>query len=146
MIIQRRACGRRTNDERGELDMPEKLTGFQIEQFKNLLLNRFYMVRSDLYKEILSIDKENGAKIAEAVYQAAATALTHLLAGLKRIDLNRYLNEIKDIEAALRRIAENEYGICLDCGRAIYFKRLLAYPTAKRCLACQRLYEKAKNE
>lgn len=126
--------------------MSEKLTGFQIEQFKNLLHNRFYMVRSDLYKEILSIDKENGSKIAEAVYQAAASALAQLLLGLKSIDLNRYANEIKDIEAALMRIADNEYGMCRDCGRAIHFKRLLAYPTAKRCLACQRLYEKANNE
>jgi DnaK suppressor protein len=126
--------------------MSEKLTGFQLAQFKALLHNRFYMVRSDLYKEIISIDQESSAKIAETVYQAAAAALTHLLAGLKRIDLNHYLNEIKDIEAALMRIAENEYGICLGCGRAIHFKRLLAYPTAKRCVACQRLYEKVKNE
>jgi DnaK suppressor protein len=146
MSIRRIACANHENDERRESDMPEKLTGFQIEQFKNLLHNRFYMVRSDLYNEILLIDKENGGKIAETVYQAAAAALAHLLAGLKRIDLNRYLNEIKDIEAALIRIAENEYGNCLDCGRAIHFKRLLAYPTAKRCIACQRLYEKAKNE
>jgi DnaK suppressor protein len=126
--------------------MPEKLTGFQLEQFRNLLHDRFYMVRSDLYKEILSIDKEHGSKIAEAVYQAAAAALAHLLAGLKRIDLSRYLNEIQDIEEAQARIAENQYGICQDCGRLIYFKRLLAFPTAKRCVACQRLYEKAKNE
>ncbi|MBL1263586.1 TraR/DksA family transcriptional regulator [Methylomicrobium sp. RS1] len=126
--------------------MSEKLTGFQLEQFKNLLHDRFYMVRSDLYKEILSIDKEHGSKIAETVYQAAAAALAHLLAGLKRIDLNHYLSEIKDIEAAQTRIAENQYGICQDCGHPIYFKRLLAFPTAKRCVACQRLYEKAKNE
>ncbi|EIC28532.1 MULTISPECIES: TraR/DksA family transcriptional regulator [Methylomicrobium] len=126
--------------------MSEKLTGFQLEQFKNLLHDRFYMVRSDLYKEILSIDKEYGSKIAETVYQAATAALAHLLAGLKRIDLNHYLNEIKDIEAAQTRITENQYGICQDCGYPIYFKRLLAFPTAKRCVACQRLYEKAKNE
>lgn len=126
--------------------MAYKLTGFQIEQFKNLLHNRFYMVRSDLHHELLSIDKESGEKIAEAVYHAAAGALAHLLTGLKTIDFNHYLIEIRDIESALLRIAEDEYGICIDCGRPIYFKRLLSYPTAKRCLACQRLYEKTKNE
>ncbi|WP_374090478.1 TraR/DksA family transcriptional regulator [Methylomicrobium lacus] len=126
--------------------MSEKLTGFQIEQFKNLLQDRFYRVRSDLHNELLDIDKEGGAKIAGVVYQAAAGALAHLLTGLRAIDLNHYLNEIKDIEAALKRIAEDEYGICLDCSSPIYFKRLLSYPTAKRCVACQRLYEKAKNE
>lgn len=125
--------------------MHEKLTGFQIEQFKTLLQNRFYMVRTDLYSEFLAIDKEGGKKIAETVHRASAGALAHLLTGLKSIDLNRYLAEINDIEAALRRIAEDEYGICFDCSTPIYFKRLLSHPTAKRCVACQRLYEKAEN-
>jgi DnaK suppressor protein len=138
--------GKQGKERWEESDMPENLTGFQLEQFRNLLHDRFYRVRSDLYKEILSIDKEHGSEIAEAVYQAAATALAHLLAGLKKIDLNHYLNEIKDIEEAQTRIAEKQYGICRDCGRPIYFKRLLAFPTAKRCAACQRLYEKANNE
>ncbi|MDD1612058.1 MAG: TraR/DksA family transcriptional regulator [Methylococcaceae bacterium] len=126
--------------------MAEKLTGFQVEQFKNLLQNRFYMVRSDLHNELLALNHESGEKIAEAVYQAAAGALSSLLTGLKTIDLNHYLNEIKDIESALLRIAEGKFGMCVDCNRHIHFKRLLSYPTAKRCVACQRLYEKSKNE
>ncbi|MEC4748162.1 TraR/DksA family transcriptional regulator [Methylomicrobium sp. Wu6] len=126
--------------------MAEKLTGFQVEQFKNLLYSRFSIVRLNLHEELMSIDHESSEKIAEAVYQATAGALTQLLTRLKAIDLNRYLTEIKDIESALMRITEDRFGICLDCGLPIYFKRLLSYPTAKRCVACQRLYEKTKNE
>jgi len=126
--------------------MSEKLSGFQVEHFKNLLQDRFYRVRSDLHNELLALDKEGGVTIAGVVYQAAAGALAHLLTGLRAIDLNHYLNEVGDIEAALMRIAEDKYGICLDCCRPIYFKRLLSYPTAKRCVACQRLYEKMRNE
>ncbi len=126
--------------------MPEKLTGFQIQQFKNLLNNRFFVVRADLYDRLLSLDHENRDKLAEAVYLATVGALTHLLTGLKTIDLSRHLNEIKDIESALMRITEDSFGICLDCKRPIYFKRLLSYPTAKRCVACQRLYEIRTNE
>ncbi|MDO9188717.1 MAG: TraR/DksA C4-type zinc finger protein, partial [Sulfurimicrobium sp.] len=35
-----------------------------------------------------------------------------------------------------------EYGVCGDCGEAIRFERLQAYPTAVRCVNCQQQYEK----
>lgn len=44
---------------------------------------------------------------------------------------------LHDIEQAQQRMAEGRYGICLDCGKEIPRKRLLALPTAIRCAACQ---------
>lgn len=49
--------------------------------------------------------------------------------------------ELGDIEAALERIQAGTYGQCTDCGVTIPSARLSAYPTAKRCLACQTLAE-----
>ncbi|MBI3575209.1 MAG: TraR/DksA family transcriptional regulator [Gammaproteobacteria bacterium] len=40
-------------------------------------------------------------------------------------------------EAALERIKHGSFGKCSDCGNAIDRERLAAYPTAKRCIACQ---------
>ncbi len=51
--------------------------------------------------------------------------------------------ELKDIEAALARIDEGSYGSCEDCGNEIARARLLAYPTAKRCLGCQEEHERS---
>ena len=45
--------------------------------------------------------------------------------------------ELGDIEAALERIQAGTYGHCTDCGVSIPPARLSAYPTAKRCIACQ---------
>jgi DnaK suppressor protein len=45
--------------------------------------------------------------------------------------------ELQDIEAALARIADGSYGICIDCGGEIGRARLKADPTAKRCVPCQ---------
>lgn len=45
--------------------------------------------------------------------------------------------ELGDIAAALERIQAGTYGICTDCGVSIPQARLLAYPTAKRCIDCQ---------
>ncbi|GEM_PF-807039 len=41
------------------------------------------------------------------------------------------------IEAALRRIKDGTYGICLRCGQAISPRRLQAVPWAECCLECQ---------
>jgi DnaK suppressor protein len=44
--------------------------------------------------------------------------------------------EIREIEAALRRIADGSYGTCAKCGAPIEPQRLEALPTAATCIAC----------
>lgn len=41
------------------------------------------------------------------------------------------------LEAALRRIEEGTYGICIDCGESISTQRLEAVIGAIRCADCQ---------
>lgn len=43
---------------------------------------------------------------------------------------------LAEIEAAITRIEDGDYGICEVCGRAIPGERLEARPTARRCVAC----------
>lgn len=42
------------------------------------------------------------------------------------------------IDAAFRRMAEGEYGYCLDCGEALEASRLESDPAVPRCLDCTR--------
>jgi DnaK suppressor protein len=44
--------------------------------------------------------------------------------------------EIQQIGAALKRIAEGTYGVCVQCGADIDPKRLKALPSAARCISC----------
>ena len=44
--------------------------------------------------------------------------------------------EIQRIGAALRRIAEGEYGYCLTCGEDMVLARLEFDPAATQCIAC----------
>ncbi len=44
---------------------------------------------------------------------------------------------LEDTKAALKRIKEGRYGICVDCTDAISEDRLIARPEASRCVACQ---------
>ena len=49
----------------------------------------------------------------------------------------RDTRELDDVEAALRRVADKSYGVCVDCGEAIPRARLDATPSAVRCVPCQ---------
>ena len=54
------------------------------------------------------------------------------------------VQDVRDIEAARRRIAAGTYGVCTDCGGEIGYDRLQAYPTAKRCIRCQTEHEQKR--
>lgn len=54
------------------------------------------------------------------------------------------VEDLRDIEAARSRMAAGTYGVCIECGGDIGYERLLAYPTAKRCIDCQREHESGR--
>jgi RNA polymerase-binding protein DksA len=68
-------------------------------------------------------------------------SLADALADLNILRADRQINELRDIDAAFARMKAGEFGVCVDCGADIPAQRLLAYPTAKRCMACQERHE-----
>lgn len=50
--------------------------------------------------------------------------------------------QLTEIDLALVRLDDDEYGNCLNCEKPINPKRLAAIPWAKYCLDCQELVEK----
>ena len=51
--------------------------------------------------------------------------------------LDRLSREAAQIDAALERLAQDEYGICRNCGAPIGLQRLKALPFAQRCTTCE---------
>ena len=51
--------------------------------------------------------------------------------------LNRESALLRDVKAALERIADGTYGICLNCEQEIKPRRLEAVPWAAYCVRCQ---------
>ena len=49
--------------------------------------------------------------------------------------------ELAEINHALELMIKGDYGTCIDCAVTIPAPRLLATPTALRCIACQSTYE-----
>lgn len=65
--------------------------------------------------------------------QAAASQLSDTDIGL----LNREMDELRTVDAALARMKAHCYGQCSRCGGTIPSERLLALPEAHMCLECQ---------
>ena len=53
---------------------------------------------------------------------------------------------VADIDQALLRMKEGNYGICTRCGKPIDERRLEAIPTARYDAACQAIIESANGE
>jgi len=47
--------------------------------------------------------------------------------------------KLKDINLALEKISNNEYGKCENCGKEIEEKRLQVCPEAKTCIKCSEI-------
>lgn len=58
--------------------------------------------------------------------------------------LGHDLAELRDVDAALGRIASGSYGACTICGLAIEPRRLEALPAAQTCMACKIEFEKRR--
>lgn len=56
---------------------------------------------------------------------------------LQRAEARRDMEELAEIEAALKRLDEGAYGMCVNCGQPIGEQRLRAWPAAVRCIGCQ---------
>ncbi|MBO0798766.1 MAG: TraR/DksA family transcriptional regulator [Blastocatellia bacterium] len=49
---------------------------------------------------------------------------------------------LNQIEEALRRIDDEEFGVCTSCGNEILSKRLEALPWVRYCIKCQDMLER----
>lgn len=48
---------------------------------------------------------------------------------------------LQEVEAALRRMDEGSYGLCISCGEPVPVERLEILPQVARCMPCQRAAE-----
>lgn len=60
--------------------------------------------------------------------------------GIRSIELD----QLMQIDEALRMIDDGDYGICHRCGETISLERLLVKPMAKYCVPCRHLLESGK--
>jgi RNA polymerase-binding transcription factor DksA len=114
------------------------------EQFaaeRRRLLERSAVVRADIARELRNHDAEQYSELAGLVSDSGDQSVADLLVDIGLAEVTRDVGEVRDIEAALLRIARGVYGTCIDCDRDVGRARLEINASAARCIPCQERYE-----
>ena len=109
--------------------------------FKKQLLAQ----RASLLAQLSNLRDNEGRVEASAEHFAPAQDSTAQVSTAREMELTldaRESIELDMVDAALRRIEDGSYGLCIDCGAEIPAARLRAAPEASRCIACQEKTEK----
>lgn len=117
------------------------LSQTELDQLASQLERAYDALIDEVRQELAASDEQHYQALAERVHDRGETSVADMLADLGATMIDRHVHEIRDIETAKQRIQDGTYGLCIDCGAGIGLARLKAYPTAQRCIACQRTNE-----
>ncbi|HTY93936.1 MAG TPA: TraR/DksA C4-type zinc finger protein [Steroidobacteraceae bacterium] len=126
--------------------MDQELDTKQTASLKGTLDRLSATLQAAVRTHLLKSDDERARLLADRVGDLEDEAVNDLIIDLDLAQIDRDLDELRDVQAALERMRQRTYGVCITCGGAISFDRLEAYPTAKRCVRCQRIHEKTYQE
>lgn len=115
----------------------------QYGELRQTLLDR----KADLVGEVADgarrrLEDDAYRNMASEVGDAGDASTATEQADLRNSQIERDVNELRTIDAALARFEEGTYGVCTRCGGDIGKARLRANPAAERCIACQTAHEK----
>jgi DnaK suppressor protein len=119
----------------------DRLTTAEISRLRDRLRQRDQELRNAIHSALVNSDDKTYAEVAGRVLDSAEQSVADLLADDRILQMEKEIAEQADVVAALARVTDGTYGVCVDCGDVIGIKRLDAWPTAKRCIRCQTHYE-----
>jgi DnaK suppressor protein len=114
-----------------------ELTAQQLQQLEAALTARHAQLARDIREDLKETSTERYADLAGEVNDSGDESVADQMVDLNAAMIERELGELQAVDAARKRMSEGEYGDCIDCGVDIPFARLVAYPAAMRCIACQ---------
>lgn len=114
------------------------MTKAEVKKYKDILETRQAELAEVLRnREGITIEKSPDA--LDEVQNAAERELA-----IRNLD--RESNLLRNVRAALRRIEEGNFGICVHCEEEISPKRIAAVPFTPFCIACQEQADRAQEE
>lgn len=120
------------------------LTENQIQELANRIHARKALLLAEISEVTNRSQHDFDVGLISRTGDPGAVAAADLLRGISEAEVARDIEEIRDLVAAEQRIELKTYGFCIDCEEPIRFKRLDAYPSAKRCYSCQVEHEKQR--
>lgn len=112
------------------------MTETQIREIKKHLVHGLNSITGVETSEVLAVENcPDDTDFASQLVQHGLNLAMH----------RRRLARIGELEGALRRLSETDYGMCEECGGEIGVARLNANPSTRLCVSCQADFEDGLN-
>src|SRR6266536_3452702 len=111
------------------------MTKQEINKYKDILETR----QAELLEVLKNRDGITIEKSPDALDEVQNAAEREL--AIRNLD--RESNLLRNVRAALRRIDEGEFGICVHCEEEISPKRIAAVPWTPFCIQCQEMADRS---
>jgi DnaK suppressor protein len=105
-------------------------------------------VREELEATLLELSTPCAARVgikterlADSMDDAVAAKEREINVGL----VNLRADKIEAVRAAIDRVDDGTYGVCVDCAELIAPRRLQLFPASARCVSCQSVLEVEEN-
>lgn len=117
-------------------------TQTHLTMLRDLLAYRRSELRAEVHAAQLARQGATAANTTD-VSDHKDDASHHQLDDVDSAQEQRDIDELAQVEQALKRLDDGTYGNCMDCRDAIPLERLRVQPAALRCAACQLGHERA---
>ena len=118
------------------------LTPKQLDELKRALTKRREALEAETHADAAKAREDVFSQTAGPVADSGDEATADLISDVENAELSRDLQELREVDAALARMGQGSYGTCIDCRSEIDPERLRREPAARRCFACQSVFEK----
>ena len=113
------------------------------KEFLETIKKKLFDDKARLEKELTKFSKKETAEGAESTfpnYGDTEEDNAHEVADYEaNLSIGNDLEKsLRYVKSALKKIENNEYGICKYCHKPIEQKRLLARPTSSACIECKK--------
>ena len=122
--------------------MTRNLQNKQVEPLRTAMRARQVELREEIRQALIKSDSEHYLQIADSVRDLEDESFADLIVDVGLAEIDRDLDELRAIDAALLRVADGSYGVCEVCEKPIDLKRLNLTPHALRCIDCQTIFER----
>jgi len=129
-------------DMQQKSEAEQRLTS-RYRDLKSMLDDRRRQIQTDIQARMRNVRADGAWGTLNEVLDEAESSQADTQGDIELALLQMKSEMLTQIDAALIRLDEGDYGNCTECGAEISAKRLLALPFALRCKHCEEARELA---
>jgi DnaK suppressor protein len=118
-------------------------TAVETAKIREALVARLTELQAEYDQALSAITELSRERLADSAGDDQADTGTKTFEREQEITLaNNLLERITQVERAIERLGQGNYGWCERCGNQIPVERLAAFPSATLCVSCKQLEER----